>query len=165
MPSFGNLLILTIIAFLASLLLGLAPRLRIPSVVLEIVAGVIVGPSVLGLVGMDQAVQIVALLGLAFLLFLAGLEVDLHRLRGSLLRVALIGYVVSLAIAVTAGFSFGAAGWVRGPMLIAVALSATSLGLVVSARTGAPLARLVRPSGPRRPACGREDHSRCASAL
>ncbi|MER5392547.1 cation:proton antiporter [Saccharopolyspora sp. NPDC002686] len=131
MPSFGNLLILTIIAFLAPLLLGLAPRLRIPSVVLEIVAGVIVGPSVLGLVVMDQAVQIVALLGLAFLLFLAGLEVDLHRLRGSLLRVALIGYVVSLAIGVTAGFSFGAAGWVRDPMLIAVALSATSLGLVV----------------------------------
>ncbi|MGW5649102.1 cation:proton antiporter [Saccharopolyspora sp. NPDC003752] len=131
MPSFGNLLILTIIAFLAPLLLGLAPRLRIPSVVLEIVAGVIVGPSVLGLVVMDQAVQIVALLGLAFLLFLAGLEVDLHRLRGSLLRVALIGYVVSLAIGVTAGFSFGAAGWVRDPVLIAVALSATSLGLVV----------------------------------
>ncbi|MEV0701049.1 cation:proton antiporter [Saccharopolyspora sp. NPDC050389] len=131
MPGFGNLLILTIIAFLAPLLLGLAPRLRIPSVVLEIVAGVIVGPSVLGLVRMDQAVQIVALLGLAFLLFLAGLEVDLHRLRGPLLRVALIGYVVSLAVGVAAGFSFGAAGWVRDPMLIAVALSATSLGLVV----------------------------------
>ncbi|MEV0055933.1 cation:proton antiporter [Saccharopolyspora shandongensis] len=131
MPSFGNLLILTIIAFLAPLLLGLAPRLRIPSVVLEIVAGVIVGPSVLGLVRMDQAVQVVALLGLAFLLFLAGLEVDLHRLRGPLLRVALIGYVVSLAIGVAAGFSFGAAGWARDPMLIAVALSATSLGLVV----------------------------------
>ncbi|MEU6038653.1 cation:proton antiporter [Actinomadura sp. NPDC047616] len=131
MPSFGNLLILTIIALLAPLLLGLAPRLRIPSVVLEIAAGVIVGPSVLGLVRMDQAVQIVALLGLAFLLFLAGLEVDLHRLCGSLPRVALIGYVVSLAIGVAAGFSFGAAGWVGDPMLIAVALSATSLGLVV----------------------------------
>ncbi|MEU6264657.1 cation:proton antiporter [Saccharopolyspora shandongensis] len=131
MPSFGNLLILTIIALLAPLLLGLAPRLRIPSVVLEIVAGVIVGPSVLGLVRMDQAVQVVALLGLAFLLFLAGLEVDFHRLRGPLLRVALIGYVVSLAIGVAVGFSFGAAGWVRDPMLIAVALSATSLGLVV----------------------------------
>ncbi|TDD48175.1 cation:proton antiporter [Saccharopolyspora elongata] len=131
MPSFGNLLILTIIALLAPLLLGLAPRLRIPSVVLEIVAGVIVGPSVLGLVRVDQAVQVVALLGLAFLLFLAGLEVDFHRLRGPLLRVALIGYVVSLAIGVAVGFSFGAAGWVRDPMLIAVALSATSLGLVV----------------------------------
>ncbi|MGW1682101.1 cation:proton antiporter [Saccharopolyspora sp. NPDC002376] len=131
MPSFGNLLILTIIALLAPLLLGLAPRLRIPSVVLEIVAGVIVGPSVLGLVRTDQAVQVVALLGLAFLLFLAGLEVDFRRLRGPLLRVALIGYMVSLAIGVAVGFSFGAAGWVRDPMLIAVALSATSLGLVV----------------------------------
>ncbi|MEV0703820.1 cation:proton antiporter [Saccharopolyspora sp. NPDC050389] len=131
MPSFENLLILTIIAVLAPLLLGLVPRLRIPSVVLEIVAGVIVGPSVLGLVRVDSAVQVVALLGLAFLLFLAGLEVDLNRLRGSLLRLALLGYVVSLAVGLLAGFSFGAAGWVLDPLLIAVALSATSLGLVV----------------------------------
>ena len=131
MPSLGTLLIVTIIALLAPLLLGLSGRLRIPSVVLEIAAGVVVGPSVLGLVRVDVAVQIVALLGLAFLLFLAGLEVDLHRLRGSLLRLALLGYVVSLAIGLLAGFSFGAAGWVRDPLLIAVALSATSLGLVV----------------------------------
>lgn len=131
MPSFGNLLILTVIASLAPLLLGLAPRLRIPSVVLEIAVGVIVGPSVLGLVRIDQTVQIIALLGMAFLLFLAGLEVDPHHLSGPLLRMALIGYVVSLAIGVAAGSGFGAVGWVRDPMLMAVALSATSLGLVV----------------------------------
>jgi len=76
-------------------------------------------------------VQILALFGLAFLLFLAGLEIDVHRLRGRLLRYALLGYLVSLVLGYGAGASFTAAGWVSQPLLLAIALSATSLGLVV----------------------------------
>jgi hypothetical protein len=64
-------------ALLAPLTLGLVPRLRLPVVVLEIVAGVLVGPQVLGVVEVDLPVSIVALLGLALLLFLAGLEIDI----------------------------------------------------------------------------------------
>ncbi len=46
--SFVGLLIVAIVAFLAPLLLGLSPARRLPSVVVEIVAGIIIGPSVLG---------------------------------------------------------------------------------------------------------------------
>ena len=53
MPSFTNLLIVMAVAFTAPLLLGLFPRLLLPSVVLEIVAGIVVGPSVLGWVEVD----------------------------------------------------------------------------------------------------------------
>src|SRR4029079_16659270 len=76
MPSLTNLLIVSVVAFTAPFLLGLFPGIRLPSVVLEIVAGIVVGPSVLGLVVDDQAVAIVALIGLTFVLFLAGLEID-----------------------------------------------------------------------------------------
>ena len=76
MLSFTNLLVVVAIAFAAPLLLGLFPRVQLPSVVLEIVAGIVVGPSVLGIVEVDEAVQVVALLGLAFVLFLAGLEIE-----------------------------------------------------------------------------------------
>ncbi|GAB2812041.1 cation:proton antiporter [Lentzea nigeriaca] len=124
---FVNLLIVAAIALTAPLLLGLAPALRVPAVVLEIVAGIVVGPSGLGWVEIDLPVQIVALLGLAFLLFLAGLEIDVHRLSGQ----ALLGYVVTLAVGLAAGFAFQAAGWVQSPLLLAVTLSATSLGLIV----------------------------------
>ena len=86
---FVNLLAVSVVALLAPLALGLAPALRVPSVVLEIIAGVILGPQVLGWVEVDLPVGIVALLGLAFLLFLAGLEIDVHQLRGTLLRLAL----------------------------------------------------------------------------
>ncbi|TCO42499.1 Kef-type K+ transport system membrane component KefB [Kribbella antiqua] len=128
---FTNLFAVALIALLAPLLLGLAPRLRVPAVVLEIVAGIVVGPHGLGLVDVDEPVQIVSLLGLGFLLFLAGLEIDVHRLRGRVLRLAALGYLVTLALGTVAGLGFSAAGWVRSPLLLAVALSATSLGLVV----------------------------------
>src|SRR3954447_3021164 len=105
MPEVGfvNLLVVSLVALVAPLLLGFAPRVRVPAVVLEIVLGVVLGPSVLGWLDADLAVQIVALLGLAMLLFLAGLEIDLRRLRGRLLAYAGLGYLISLVI-----------GWVAG---------------------------------------------------
>jgi Kef-type K+ transport system membrane component KefB len=129
--SFTNLLIISVVAVLAPLLLGLLPRLSVPAVVLEIVAGIVLGPSLLGWVRVDLPVQILALFGLAFLLFLAGLEIDLARLRGPRLRLALLGYAVTLTLGLAAGVGFTAAGWVGEPLLIAIALSATSLGLIV----------------------------------
>src|SRR6516164_4475698 len=125
--SFTNLLVVAAVAVLAPLTVGFAPRLRIPAVVLEI----IIGPSGLGWVHVDLPVKILALFGLAFLLFLAGLEIDVHRLRGRLLRFALLGYLVSIVLGYGAGASFTAAGWVSQPLLLAIALSASSLGLVV----------------------------------
>ncbi len=89
------------------------------------------GPSVLGWVQIDFPVQILAVLGLAFLLFLAGLEIDLRELRGHVLRVAVLGYGLSLVLGIAIGAGLGAVGWTRSPLLIAIALSATSLGLVV----------------------------------
>ena len=128
---FTNLLAVSVIALLAPLTLGLAPALRLPAVVLEIIVGVVVGPQALGWVEVDLPVSIVALLGLAFLLFLAGLEIDVHRLRGPVLRLATLGYVVTLVLGIGVGLGLDAVGWVTSPLLVAVALSATSLGLVV----------------------------------
>jgi Kef-type K+ transport system membrane component KefB len=51
-PSFTGLLVVAAIALAAPLLLGLVPALRVPAVVLEIVAGIVVGPSGLGTEGM-----------------------------------------------------------------------------------------------------------------
>jgi Kef-type K+ transport system membrane component KefB len=99
-PSFSGLLIVVAVAFLAPFLLGLAPGLRLPSVVFEIVAGIVIGPSVLGWLEVDQTIEVLALVGLAFLLFLAGLEVDFAGLRGRLLRLAALGWATSLPLAV-----------------------------------------------------------------
>jgi Kef-type K+ transport system membrane component KefB len=65
--SFSGLLIVTVVAFLAPLLLGLSPVRRLPAVVLEIVAGIVIGPAVLGWVKVDLPISILSVFGLAFL--------------------------------------------------------------------------------------------------
>ncbi len=61
--SLTAVLVVTAVAFAVPLLLGLVPSLRLPSVVVEIV----VGPAVLGLVQVDSPLQVMSLIGLAFL--------------------------------------------------------------------------------------------------
>src|SRR5881227_1094135 len=129
--SFTGLLIVAIVAFLVPLLLGLTPARRLPAIVLEIVAGIIIGPSVLGWVKVDLPISILSLLGLAFLLFLAGLEVELERLRGRLLVFVGSGFLLSLGLALLVGYGLYVAGQVVSPLLIAIILVATGLGIVI----------------------------------
>jgi Kef-type K+ transport system membrane component KefB len=128
---FVNLLAVAIVAVAAPVLAGLLP-IRVPSVVLEIVAGIAVGPSGFGLVEPDIPVTVLALVGLSFLLFLSGLEIDLRGLRGDLLRLPVIGFGASLSLGLAVGSAATAAGWVRDPLFLAVTLGATSLGVVAA---------------------------------
>jgi Kef-type K+ transport system membrane component KefB len=129
--AFTNLLIVVTAGFAAPLALGFLRSVRLPSVVLEIVIGIAVGPAVLGWVHVDDPVQVFSTVGLAYLLFLAGLEIDFERLRGRVLRLALVGFVVSLAIAVVVGLLLEAGGLASQPLFVAIVLSATSLGVLV----------------------------------
>ena len=130
-PSFDDLLIVVAIAFAAPFVLGLLPRVRLPSPVLEIVAGIVVGPSVLGWADNDETVAVMATIGLAFLLFLAGIEIEFEKLRGQVLRLTLAGFALSFAVAVAAGFVLKGAGVVQTPLLVAIILCATSLGVII----------------------------------
>ena len=130
-PGFSGLLIVVAVGFGAPFLLGLAPRLRLPSVVFEIVAGIIIGPSVLGWVTVDDTISVLALMGLAILLFLAGLEIDFSRLRGRLLQLALVGWGISFAIAFVVSLLLKGAGLIETPLLVAIILCATSLGVII----------------------------------
>ncbi len=131
MPAFDNLLIVVAVTFVAPLTLGFFPSVKLPSVVLEILAGIVIGPSVLGIVHVDEAISVISVLGLAFLLFLAGLEIDFQRLRGQVLRVTLIAFVVSFGIALLVALVLKATGLIETPLLIAIILCATSLGVLI----------------------------------
>src|SRR6266496_820086 len=150
--AFTNLLIIVAAGFAAPLALGFFPSVRLPSVVVEIVIGIIVGPAVLGWVHVDDPVQVFATVGLAYLLFLAGLEVDFQRLRGRVLRLALFGFVVSLGIAIVVGLLLKAGGFVSQPLFVAIVLSATSLGVLVpvlkdAGESGSTFGQLIIASG------------------
>jgi Kef-type K+ transport system membrane component KefB len=130
--SFTSLAVVAAAGFAAPLLLGFFPGLGLPSVVLEIVLGIVIGPSVLGWAHADEAVTLMALIGLSFLLLIAGLEVDYDRLRGRLLEVTGIGFLLSVALGLVAGFGLDAAGIVGAPLLVAIMFSATGLGIVIA---------------------------------
>jgi Kef-type K+ transport system membrane component KefB len=128
---FADLLIVVAVAFAAPLALGLAPALRLPSVVLEIVAGIAIGPAGFGWAEVDEPIRVLSLIGLAFLLFLAGLEIEFEKLRGHRLGLVGGGFALSFGIAVVIAFALDAAGQVDTPLLVAIILVATSLGVVV----------------------------------
>jgi Kef-type K+ transport system membrane component KefB len=138
------LVVVLAVAAVVPLLLGLFPWVRLPGALLEIVAGVVLGPSVLGWVTPDATVAALALLGLSFLLFLAGAEVDLRRFRGTLGRRVALSMSISAAAAGVVIAVLTALG-VGGAALIGVALLATSLGLVVPVLADA--GALTRPVG------------------
>jgi Kef-type K+ transport system membrane component KefB len=129
--SFNSLLIIAGIAVLVPVVLDLVPRLPVPQAALEVIAGIVVGPSVLGWVRVDAPVQVLSDLGLGMLLFLAGLEIDLDRLRGPLARLAVSAFAVSAVLALLCAYAFGLAGQARHPLLLAIILMSTSTGLLL----------------------------------
>jgi Kef-type K+ transport system membrane component KefB len=129
--SFGGLAIVAAAALVAPLALGLVPAVRLPAIVLEILLGIVIGPQVLGWVTVDMPIEVLSVLGLTFLLFLSGLEVDYERFRGPRVRRVAIGFTISFGLAIGIGLVLHAAGFVRSPLLIGIALSATSVGIVV----------------------------------
>jgi Kef-type K+ transport system membrane component KefB len=85
----------------------------------------------LGWVSIDTPIRVMSLLGLAFLLLLAGREVDYERFRGRRIRLRLFGYAISFGLAVLIGLGLHESGLVKSTLLIGIALSATSLGIVI----------------------------------
>jgi Kef-type K+ transport system membrane component KefB len=149
--SLTSVALVSLLALLAPLVVRLI-RLPVPEIIVQILFGVIIGPQVLGWARVDQPVRVLSLIGLSFLLFLAGLELDFDRLRGRTLQTAAGGFVLSAVLALAFGGILGAAGLVKSPLLIAVILSATSVGIVIpilsdSGEVDTPLGRLVVAGG------------------
>jgi Kef-type K+ transport system membrane component KefB len=124
------LLALFLMLLAAKLAAELFERLRQPAVVGEILAGVIIGPSVLGLVGPSEFVSMLAEIGVIFLLFSVGLETkpsSIFQVGKTALLVAVLGVVLPF---------FG--GWLLmrmlgspniGALFVGTALVATSVGI------------------------------------
>jgi Kef-type K+ transport system membrane component KefB len=127
---YANLLIVVTIGLLAPLALGFFPRFRLPAIVLELVLGIVIGPSGLGWAKPDLPVSILALIGPAFLLFLSGLEIDVERLQGPVLKLTTIGFALSFAIAITLGLGLKAGGFVKSPLFVAIVLAASSVSVI-----------------------------------
>ena len=113
------------------LFLGLVPAVKVPAVVLEILGGILIGPTVLGWAHLDVAVRVISDLGLGFLLFMAGFEIDLRRFDRRILILVSRAFVLSLALALLVAYGLQLGGQVRDGLLGGITLAATSLGVLV----------------------------------
>ena len=121
--------------FLASMLGAVLSRwhlrLLLPTVVVEIVLGIVIGPAVLGLAEVDVYIAFLSDFGLALLFFFAGLEVIEHHVPRSVLRRGTVGWGMSLAIGLAFGLLLDRLGVDVVWWLLAVALATTALGTLV----------------------------------
>jgi Kef-type K+ transport system membrane component KefB len=129
-PSFTSAAVVAVLAFLVPLVLR-AVHLRLPEAAAEIVLGVAVGPQVLRWAQVDDPVRVLSVIGLSFLLLLAGLEIDVKQLPRSVLALAAFAFALSFVIAYGIGLLLQATGLVRSASLVAITLSATSLGIIL----------------------------------
>src|SRR4051794_1923003 len=126
-----NLIVVALAIAVAAAVPALLPRLPAPGVVLEIVIGVLAGPQVLGLVHPGATLNFLASFGLGILFLMAGFEMEPGVLRGRPIRNALMGWAISLAIALIAAGLLANAGLARAPVLTALALGTTTLGALM----------------------------------
>jgi Kef-type K+ transport system membrane component KefB len=138
-----ELLVLACAAVAAPLLVDRLERwVRLPSVVVEIVLGILIGPQLLGLVQVHVLFEVVSQLGLAMLFFLAGYEIDFRAVRGRPITLASVGWVVSFVLAAGGLALLG----VDAVLILAIGLCSTALGTIL------PIARdsglLAGPVGP-----------------
>jgi Kef-type K+ transport system membrane component KefB len=125
-----TLLVAAAVAAIAPLLVAWLPGPRIPQVVVLLVGGVLVGPQVLGWAD-RAAIDLLANVGLGFLFLLAGYELDLQLFRVRPGRLAMVAWLVSVAVAVASVGILAAAGLVRAFVPVALGLTTTALGTLL----------------------------------
>ncbi|WP_143591357.1 cation:proton antiporter [Thermoactinospora rubra] len=108
----------------------LTPVIRVPSVVLEILLGVVIGPALLGWVRVDEVVDAISQFGLAVLLFMAGYEIDFRQIRGAPLKSAILGWFASVVLGILLGTLLGG-GLTVTAQVIGLALTTTALGTIL----------------------------------
>jgi Kef-type K+ transport system membrane component KefB len=127
----SSLVLVLAAASAGAILSRLHTRIVLPTIVLEILLGILIGPQGLDLAETDDHITFLANFGLVFLFFFAGLELVEHRVARRSLVLGTSGWGISIAIGIVVGFVLHRAGLDAETWLLAVALSTTSLGTLV----------------------------------
>jgi Kef-type K+ transport system membrane component KefB len=122
-----------LIVLAAALFVGeLFERICLPSVVGEILAGMLIGPSLLGLVVTNDAIQAVSSIALFFIIFHIGFEMRTHMVRGKLFGASLLtitSFLVPLVFTVLAAMVFFPFG-TEANFIVALAISVPSISII-----------------------------------
>ncbi|MEO8073107.1 MAG: cation:proton antiporter, partial [Acidobacteriota bacterium] len=140
---FVSLLLITLLALVVPFLANRIKIVKIPIVVGEILAGIVIGRSGFNLVEATPTLNFLSEFGFAMLMFLSGLEVNFEMLRSSgetgektsvLQRpttLAILYFLITVALAMIVAFALDNLKLTSNPILLGLILSTTSLGIVV----------------------------------
>jgi Kef-type K+ transport system membrane component KefB len=127
----ATLVLIAGVAVLSPLLAELSGRVAVPDVVIQIGLGIIIGPAVLAIAHPDSVITALSDMGLTYLMFLAGFELDLGQIRGRSLHLASVGWGVSLGLALLAALVLVTLGTVLDAVVVGLALTTTALGTLL----------------------------------
>jgi Kef-type K+ transport system membrane component KefB len=122
---------IVVAAAIAPLIVGLLPKPRVPEVVVLVLLGILIGPEALGLANKDGPIILLNDVGLGFLFFIAGYELDLRVLKGKPGINAGLAWAVSMVLALSVVGLLYAAGYVHAFLPVAIALTSTALGTLL----------------------------------
>jgi len=126
----NTLVVVGLVAALAPLVVALLPGPRVPQIVLLIIGGIVIGPAGLGLAD-PVALNLLANIGLGLVFLLAGYELDPAVFVERAGRLALLGWVIAVALAAGLVGVLAAVGFVRAFVPVALALTTTALGTLL----------------------------------
>lgn len=127
-----TLVLVVTIAALSPFISDLSKRwTRLPGVVVEIILGIIIGPQVLGWAHLNEIITVLAEMGLVFLIFLAGFEIDLQRVKGKPVKLAVLSWLASLALGTAIAFALFSMGVTVSIRFVAIALTTTAIGTLL----------------------------------
>jgi Kef-type K+ transport system membrane component KefB len=130
-PDVGSLVLVLLASSLGAIVSRLHRRVVLPTVVVEIVLGIVIGSEVLDIAEVDSYIEFLANVGLVFLFFFAGLEVVEKRVPRSALARGTIGWAISIGIGLMLGGLLHEAGVDAEGWLLGVAFATTALGALV----------------------------------
>jgi Kef-type K+ transport system membrane component KefB len=113
------------------IVLAVSPRLTIPVVVIELLLGIVIGPQGADIAAIDPTTDLLGDLGLGMLFFFAGYEIDIDRIKGRPLELAVFGWAISLVLAYGIGGALAAAGIVLSYLYTGSAMATTAIGTLI----------------------------------
>ncbi len=138
-PLTDPILVFTILILLILVAPLLATRLRVPDLVLLLVAGTVMGPNGAGVLTRDSAITLFGNVGLIYIMFLAGLEIDLHRFistRQRSLSFGLLTFLIPQGLGTLVGHHLLGLDWRAAVLLASMFASHTLLAYPIASRLG-----------------------------
>ena len=128
----GSFFAIVLVAALAAVTVAAVPkRFAPPVVVLELLAGILIGPHVFGFAHSGDFIEFFSNLGLGMLFFFAGYEIDFQRIKGVPLELGSWGWLLSVALAFGIGGILAGLGIIVSFLYTGAAMATTAIGTLI----------------------------------